>query len=137
MGRAEARELFMKLLFQMEAQNDYSEAIKNKFFTENNSCESQKEYLDRLFSAVTENLIEIDRILDSCSDNWKIQRMGKVDLSILRLCVAEMFCLEDVPDAAAINEAVSLAKKYGAEESGKFINGILGRVIKIKNELYE
>ncbi|HWQ79271.1 MAG TPA: transcription antitermination factor NusB [Anaerovoracaceae bacterium] len=131
--RTEAREFFMQLLFQMEVQNDYSKKIKDRFIKENSMDPDQTEYFNRLFQAVTENLPVIDGKLESCSENWKISRMAKVDLSVLRLSTAEILYLEDIPDSASINEAVDMAKKFGGEDSGKFINGILGKVVRSKN----
>lgn len=133
MRRTEAREFFMQLLFQMEVQNDYSKEIKGRFVQENMKDSNQLEYFNQLFDAVIEHLETIDEKLESLSDNWKINRMAKVDLAILRLSVAELLYLEDVPDSASINEAVDMAKKFSGDDSGKFINGILGKVARSKD----
>lgn len=133
MRRTEARELFMQLLFQMEVQNDYSQEIKERFVQEYMKDSNQLEYFNRLFEATAGNLAVIDEKLEACSENWKINRMAKVDLAILRLSAAEILYLEDVPDSASINEAVDIAKKFGGDDSGKFINGILGKVVRSKD----
>jgi len=133
MRRTEARELFMQLLFQMEVQNDYSQKIKEKFILEHMKDSNQMEYFNLLFESAVNNLPAIDEKLEACSENWKISRMAKVDLAILRLSAAEILYLEDVPDSASINEAVDMAKKFGGDDSGKFINGILGKVVRSKN----
>lgn len=133
MIRGEARELVMKLIFQMEAQNDYSSSIRDKFYKEYAQGESQKEYMNGLLNSIVENRDVIDSTIDKYSTNWNISRMAKVDLAITRLAVAEIMILEDVPDSVAINEAVNIAKKYSTEESSKFINGILGKIEKEKN----
>lgn len=133
MRRTEARELFMQLLFQMEVQNDYGQEIKERFILEHMQDSNQQEYFNRLFTAAVNHLSVIDEKLEACSDNWKISRMAKVDLAILRLSAAEILYLDDVPDSAAINEAVDMAKKYSSDDSGKFINGILGKVARSKN----
>ncbi len=133
MRRTEARELFMQLLFQMEVQNDYSQKIKDRFIEENLKDSNQLEYFNQLFDAAVENLPEIDERLEKCSENWKIKRMAKVDLAILRLSAAEILYLKDVPDSASINEAVDMAKKFSGDDSGKFINGILGKVVRNKD----
>lgn len=133
MRRTEARELFMQLLFQMEVQNDYSQNIKEKFVQEHLKDSNQLEYFNNLFEAAVSNLATIDEKLEACSENWKISRMAKVDLAILRLSAAEILYLNDVPDSASINEAVDLAKKFGGDDSGKFINGILGKVVRSKD----
>jgi N utilization substance protein B len=133
MRRTEARELFMQLLFQMEVQNDYSQEIKERFVQEYMKDSNQLEYFNKLFEATAGNLPAIDEKLENCSENWKISRMAKVDLAILRLSAAEILYLEEVPDSASINEAVDLAKKFGGDDSGKFINGILGKVVRSKD----
>ena len=71
---------------------------------------------------------EIDSILESASDGWKLKRMAKVDLSIMRLAVYEMKYDEEIPVSVAINEAVEIAKKYGQDESPSFVNGVLAKV---------
>ena len=133
MRRTEARELFMQLLFQMEVQDDYGQEIKQRFIQEHMKDSNQLEYFIRLFDAAVNNLAVIDETLESCSENWKISRMAKVDLAILRLSAAEILYLDDVPDSASINEAVDMAKKFGGDDSGKFINGILGKVARRKD----
>ena len=133
MRRTEARELFMQLLFQMEVQNDYGQEIKERFIQEYMKDSNQLEYFNRLFEAAAGNLPAIDEKLESCSENWKVSRMAKVDLAILRLSATEILYLDDVPDSASINEAVDMAKKFGGDDSGKFINGILGKVVRSKD----
>ena len=133
MRRTEARELFMQLLFQMEAQNDYSLDMKSKFISQYMEGSSQLEYVNQMYELINAHLEEIDQQIESSSNHWKINRIAKVDLSILRLSMIEILYMDDIPDSASINEAVDLAKKFGGEDSGKFINGILGKVVKNKN----
>ncbi len=133
MRRTEAREFFMQLLFQMEVQNDYGNEIKDRFIQENLKESNQLEYFNRLYNTTVTNLSLVDERLEACSENWKIKRMAKVDLAILRLSAVELLYLDDIPDSASINEAVDMAKKFGSDDSGKFINGILGKVVKTKD----
>lgn len=132
MRRTEARELLMQLMFQMEIQNDYGIVHKDKFMKEYMEGSNQLDYFNRLYELIIKNLVSIDEKLELYSENWKINRMAKVDLAILRLSVAEILYMDDVPDSASINEAVDMAKKFGGEDSGKFINGILGKVARSK-----
>ncbi|MBE6031165.1 MAG: transcription antitermination factor NusB [Clostridiales bacterium] len=125
MNRGEARELLMQLLFQMEIQHDYSEELKNKWLENIPKTKNQIDYINGIFSKVTENIDTIDTAINNNSNKWQVSRMPKVDLSILRLAVAEILFEEDIPKEVAINEAVNLAKKYSTEEGGKFINGVL------------
>ena len=133
MRRTEARELFMQLLFQMEVQNDYSQEIKERFVREHLKDSNQMEYFNNIFEAAVSNLAVIDGKLEACSENWKVSRMAKVDLAILRLSAAEILYLKDIQDSASINEAIDLAKKFVVDESGKFINVILGKVVRSKD----
>ena len=81
-----------------------------------------------MFANIKENLEEIDATISQHSDKWKINRLPKVDLSILRVAVAEIRSADDIPREVSINEAVELAKKFSTEDGSKFINGILSKV---------
>lgn len=133
MRRTEARELFMQLLFQMEVQKDYSLEEKQSYMKQYMEGSSQLDYFNQLFDCTVNHLAEIDEKLEVCSNNWKTSRMAKVDLAVLRLSAAEILYFEEIPDAASINEAVDMAKKFGGEESSKFVNGILGKIANEKN----
>ncbi|MGI6752518.1 MAG: transcription antitermination factor NusB [Anaerovoracaceae bacterium] len=131
--RQKARELFMHLLFQMEVQKDYGTDIKERFLSQKDLDADQTEYIETLFSIIRENLNVIDQVLEGSSINWTVKRIGKTDLAILRLSTAEIMFYKDVPDAVSISEAVRLAKLYGTKDSGKFVNGILGKITKEKD----
>lgn len=133
MTRTETRELLMQLLFQMEIQNDYTDRLKDRFIEDNFDGDSQKQYAQTLCSAVIEHLDEIDEKLNENSPKWNTKRMAKVDLAIVRLALGEVLFVEDVPEAVTINEAVDMAKKYSAEQSRKFINGVLGQIVRKQN----
>ncbi len=85
-------------------------------------------YLSTRFNSLIEHLEEIDQILSEVASGWKLNRMGKVDLTILRLAVFEMRFDEDIPVKVAINEAVEMAKTFGGDESPGFINGVLAKL---------
>lgn len=85
-------------------------------------------YLTSRFQNVIQKLEDIDTILSEASSGWKLNRMGKVDLTILRLAVYEMRFDEDTPVKVAINEAVEMAKKFGGDDSPGFINGVLAKL---------
>jgi N utilization substance protein B len=85
-------------------------------------------YLTQRFHSIVERLDEIDAILSEVSTGWKLSRMSKVDLTILRLAVFEMRFDEDIPVKVAINEAVEMAKRFGGDESPSFINGVLAKL---------
>ncbi|MDD2301492.1 MAG: transcription antitermination factor NusB, partial [Eubacteriales bacterium] len=91
---------------------------------------SQIDYFNKVYQRFVSNRKEIDDQINAVASGWKTSRMARVDLAVLRLCVTEMMFLNepDVPQATSINEAVDLAKKFGGEHSGKFVNGILGKL---------
>ncbi|MBO4990688.1 MAG: transcription antitermination factor NusB [Firmicutes bacterium] len=133
MRRSEAREHLMQMLFEMEVQGDYSQEARERFEANFLESSGQREYMDRMFGVFTDHLEEIDRTLEESSDRWKLSRLAKVDLAILRVAAAELLYMDDIPDSASINEAIELAKKFGGDDSGRFINGVLGKVAKVKH----
>ena len=133
MRRSEAREHLMQMLFEMEVQGDYSQEARERFEANFLESSGQREYMDRMFGVFTDHLEEIDRTLEESSDRWKLSRLAKVDLAILRVAAAELLYMDDIPDSASIDEAIELAKKFGGDDSGRFINGVLGKVAKVKH----
>jgi N utilization substance protein B len=87
-------------------------------------------YIDRAVTGTWDRLAQIDGVVMHFLKDWKIERINKIDLALLRLAIYEILCESDVPVGAAINEAVELAKTYGADESPAFVNGVLGGVSK-------
>lgn len=132
MSRKTARELVMKMIFQMDLSNFTSDEIISTMEEENQikGLEEQKEYIFDCIKGVEANKSKIDEYIEKYSKGWKINRIAKVDLAIMRLAIYEMLNREDVPNAVAIDEAIELAKIYGGDNSPAFINGILGNIIK-------
>ena len=130
MSRREIREQIFKMLFQVEfyAQEDMPEQYE--LFVEDMSEEdpADLEYIENKINKIQEVLEEIDAAVNEAADKWKTSRMGKVELSIIRLGVYEMKYDEEIPVSVAINEAVELAKKYGGDDSAGFVNGILAKL---------
>ena len=85
-------------------------------------------YIDEALTVYEEHLQELDACIEKHCDTWSVDRLSKVDLSILRLAVAEMHFMENIPYKVAVSEAVELAKKYSEEKAPQFINGILRAV---------
>ena len=129
MSRRAVREQLFKLLFRVEFNEpeDMSEQEKLFFEEEIELKESEKEEIQAKFETIVEKLTRIDALLNEKTTGWTTDRMGKVDLTILRLAVYEIRMDENVPTGVAINEAVELAKKYGQDESSSFINGVLAK----------
>ena len=86
-------------------------------------------YLVKKAEAVTARIPELDEKIDSVAEGWKTKRMGKVDLTILRLALYEMLYDDEIPERVAINEAVELAKRFGQNESPSFVNGVLAKLV--------
>ena len=126
MKRSQARELAMQLLFSMEARNDFSTECKDAFL-EFYPPENQKNYVNSVYGAFADHMEEVDAAIEANAEHWHKDRIAKVDLAVLRVAIAEMtFAEEPTPEGVAINEAVNIAKKFGSEESGRFVNGVLG-----------
>lgn len=130
MSRRELREQIFKLIFRVEFNDRDEMSQQESFFfedTEHEISPKDMEYISKKSSSIIEKLDEIDAMINKQAKGWTTQRMGKVDLTILRLAVYEIMFDEDVPMGVAINEAVELAKRFGQEESSGFINGILAK----------
>lgn len=128
MGRKTAREESMKLIYQFLIQKDnwkeqFKEAMENNTVTDEDA-----KFIESRVSGVSKHSSEIDKLIMTHAKGWKLSRMPRIDLAILRLSIYEMKIACDTPVSVCINEAVELAKKYSTEESGSFINGILGRI---------
>lgn len=130
MSRRELRELIFKLLFRVEFNQKEELAQQEVFFFEDEENQAAEEYSDQVkgkFRRIVERLDEIDAMLNEKAKGWSTNRMGKVDLTILRLAVFEIKYDEEIPTGVAINEAVELAKKFGQDSSPAFINGVLAK----------
>ncbi len=130
MTRREIREHIFLMLFRKDFHetNELGEQIDLYISELEKPTIEEYSYLTSRFQAILDKLEEIDGILTETSSGWKLNRMGKVDLTILRLAVYELRFDEDIPDKVAINEAVELAKKFGGDESPGFINGVLAKL---------
>ena len=132
MKRQKSREKAMELLFSMElSKNTYEETIET--FIEDYEMDLKTidvDYIKNVVKVVTDNLEDIDSRIVNALVKWKLDRVSKVNLTILRLAVGEMLFVDDVPGSVAINEAVELTKKYSDEKSTSFVNGVLDKVLK-------
>ncbi len=127
MGRRESRETALQILFQLEF-NDTPEDVALSHFQGRNK--GGAEYSQRLTKGVVSHREKIDSLIQSYSENWRVSRMLYIDRNILRLAVYELLFEKEIAAAVVINEAVELAKKFGSNESAKFVNGILDALSK-------
>ncbi|OWZ84020.1 transcription antitermination factor NusB [Natranaerobius trueperi] len=131
MSRRFARETAMKIIFQMAFNNDelnYEGAQQYKESGEEQLDVNNYQYLEDVTSKASTELPIIDSHIDKMSENWKIERLSRVDLSIMRLAICEMIYFDDIPVRVSINEAVELAKKFSTDKASSYINGILDKI---------
>lgn len=128
MNRKNARENAFILIFEKIFRDDSVEDIIKDAIEARNF--EYDDYVEQVFIGVFEHLDEIDEQISANLKSWKISRISKVSLAILRLAVFEMLYMEDIPQGVSINEAVELAKKYSTQEDASFINGVLGALSK-------
>ena len=137
MTRRELREEIFKLLFMVEfySNDEMKEQVKSYFedFPEKEISEKDHAYIEEKYENICAVLPEIDEKINEIAEGWRTRRMGKVELTILRLAVFEMKYDEEIPEKVAINEAVELAKKFGGDEAPAFVNGILAKLIQKGN----
>ena len=130
MTRRGLREQVFRMLFRVEFHD--TEEIKEQLSLFEEAVElcsdKDKEYISNKVNNIVAKLEEIDATINEVSEGWKTRRMGKVDLTLIRLAVYEMKYEEDIPVKVAINEAVELAKQYGRDDSPAFINGVLAKL---------
>lgn len=135
MSRRKAREMALQTLFQMDYNEDITTepALEMVFSEYEIVADKDKVYAKLLIDGAKNSLAEIDAIIAKSAYDWKIERMPGVDRNIVRLAIYELnFSTEPVPPGVVINEAVELAKEYGTEDSARFVNGILGALVKSK-----
>ncbi len=127
--RRESRELAFVILFdksfneEMPLEEIINYAVEEELITED-------EFAIRLATLATENREEIDTMIEDKLTKWTISRIPKVSLAVLRLAIAEMLYIEDVPVGVSINEAVEISKKFSLQEDSSFVNGVLGNIAK-------
>ena len=132
MTRSIIREHIFKILFRAEFYNKEELIQQTDYYVSELSRAKDKEieYIKDKTLAIIDKLSEIDEIINENSDGWPTNRLGKAELTIMRLAVYEIRFDEEIPDGVAINEAVELSKKYGSDNSSSFVNGVLAKIIK-------
>ena len=131
MTRRELRENVFKMLFRVEfhAEDEMTGQLGMMDDELENITEEDAAYINNKCSDIIAKIPELDEAINASTTGWKTTRMGKVDLSIIRLAVYEIKFEDDVPAKVAINEAVELAKAYGTDNSASFVNGVLAKFV--------
>jgi N utilization substance protein B len=135
MNRRMARENVLKILFEIDVGGKPAEDALADFFENiginlNNVSDRNLIYIKETVEGTVKNRKEIDSIIEEFTIDWKLERLANVDKNVLRFSIFEILFKDDIPIQATINEAVELTKKYNTEEAGKFVNGILGEIVK-------
>jgi N utilization substance protein B len=130
MTRRAAREEAFKVIFQVDlGKNPWTEAL-SRILKDLSLSEESRLFLKQLVEGTMTHLAEIDAEISKYAQDWKLDRMLSTDRNILRMSIYELIYQKDIPAGVTVNEAVELAKIYGDEDSGRFINGILGNIIR-------
>jgi N utilization substance protein B len=126
--RRRARELAMQALFYMDMQDNVSLQMLESFCDNFRPHQKARPFFLTLVKGVLDARSDIDTLIEQFSKNWKIHRMSGVDRNVMRIAVYELLYCEDIPPKVSINEAVDVGKKFGTEESGAFINGVMDSI---------
>jgi transcription antitermination protein NusB len=126
--RRKAREYALQMLFQWDVTHDPIEATRAAFWENHDEPEAVVEFADRLVERTIEHVEEIDALIRKHAEHWRLDRMAIVDRNLLRLAVQEFLYDKETPRSVVINEAIEIARRYSAQESPQFVNGILDSI---------
>ncbi len=128
--RRKGREYALQILFQIDMTGNDPEEILSFFWKNKEVMKSVKTFVEKIVFGVLENRMKLDSIISSSAKHWRLNRMAIVDRNVLRIAIYEFFWELDTPLVVIIDEAIEISKKYGSEDSGAFINGILDAIKK-------
>jgi transcription antitermination protein NusB len=127
--RRKSRELALQMLFQLDMGKQSPEQVRKSFWSERKEMdESVRGFADDIFRVATERSSDIDTVIESHAQNWRMERMAAVDRNVIRAAVAEMMGYPQTPAPIVINEALEIARKFSSPEAINFINGVLDSV---------
>jgi len=127
--RTKARESVLQMLYQADVTDDSIGMILERYWKERKRNPEVIEFANEIAKGASERLKEIDGVIAEYSENWDIDRMPIIDRNILRLATYELLFMDDIPPKVTIDEAVELANRYGSVNSGKFVNGVLDKIM--------
>lgn len=136
--RKRTREIAMELLYQSTMNEKSAEELMDDYFEDNQDDlmeDTDMEYLTDVLEGVLKNKEALDTFIEKYLVKWKLSRISKINLSILRLGTYELLYKKDIPQKVSISEAVEIAKKFSDETSGAFINGVLDKISKTEEEI--
>lgn len=129
-NRRKGRELALQALYQFDITRSYDEASLKKFYECFFSKEGKNEFSEDFIRGVMSHLKELDELIEKYSENWKLPRMPVVDRNLLRMAIFELLHKDDIPVKVTLNEAIEIGKRFGSENTGSFVNGILDKIAK-------
>lgn len=125
-------------MFQLDIKKEKpSAAVLKHFWSEYQPDEEVRAFAEEIVKGTFKYVTKINGLIQDCAENWSLDRMAVVDRNVLRMAIYEILYRMDIPTSVTINEAIEIAKKYGTEESGAFVNGILDRVARLTGKLDE
>jgi N utilization substance protein B len=126
--RRKGRTLALMILYELEFRPGDGERVLKEFWQDHPTLPEVQAFADSLVRGTLEHAVEIDRLIARNATHWSLARIAPVERNILRLAAHELLHRHDIPEKVAINEAIELAKLYGSQESGAFVNGILDQI---------
>ena len=127
--RRKSRELAMQMLFQGDLGRQTPEEVRALFWPSREDVDAEtRGFAEDLYRVATERRAEIDALIETHAENWRLERMAVVDRNLLRAAVAELLGCPNTPAAVVINESLEIARRYGAPESVQFLNGVLDAI---------
>lgn len=132
--RRKGREAAFQLIYQIDLGGMSFEDASREFWDQLGVPKDARDFAVSLIKGVVDNLPKIDELISEYSHNWKLHRMNTVDKNILRIGVYELIFCADTPTKVVINEAIEIGKKFGTQDTGSFINGILDKIAKSVRE---
>ena len=129
--RTKARECALKILYAIDITGEDPKECIDTIWKNHDEVDNEIEpFANQLVLGVWNNSEAIDRLISSHTTNWQLKRMAVIDRNILRFATYELLYMEEIPPKVSINEAIDIAKRYGDQDSGKFVNGILDSINK-------
>ena len=129
--RTKAREYALQIMYAVDITKDEPALCIERFWEgSDESSEAVKTFTNGLVNGAADKSKEIDRLISKYATNWQLDRMAVIDRNVLRIATYELLFMDDIPPKVSINEAIDIAKKFGGDDSGKFVNGVLDKINK-------
>jgi transcription antitermination factor NusB len=125
----------VKALYQMEMGGLTADEVRAQVGNKCSKSGDAGDFACRLSDMTLDNLDAVDRVIESVAENWDLSRMAAIDRNILRVAAVEILLFDDIPEKVTMNEAIEIAKKFSTESSGRFVNGLLDKIARMKSEL--